>query len=292
MNQTIARPRSVHVIVVAYHQPEALKTCLSTVADGLPVTVIDNSSSPAIRAVADVLRVDYIDPGANVGFGAGVNVALRRVLSGEPADVLLLNPDAVIAAADVHRLARILHEPENDCVGALSPGLTGPDQSAQRVIWPFPTPGRAWAEALGLSRFTQSSGFAVGAVLLLRWEALQDVGLFDEQFFLYAEETDWQRRALDQGWVAQAVDGVVAVHAGGGSSTDEGHRLALFHSGGETYQRKWHGRLGWQSYRIAVLVGCLPRMMHPRQSTRRAATLRWGLYRQGPRRAAGLEAGG
>ncbi len=53
---------------------------------------------------------------------------------------------------------------------------------------------------MGLGRLRRRVDFVIGSVLLVRSEALDEVGPFDEQFFLYAEETDWQRRARDLGW--------------------------------------------------------------------------------------------
>ena len=127
----------------------------------------------------------------------------------------------------------------------------------------------------------------VGTALLIRWEALQAVGLFDERFFLYAEETDWQHRARLAGWGAEVCPEVSASHVGGGTSTDPWRREALFHAGTETYLRKWFGAGGWASYRLAVLVGCGIRLAAPR-AVRRAASARGRLYLRGPRRVAGL----
>ena len=80
--------------------------------------------------------------------------------------------------------------------------------------------------------------------MLLRWEALQQVGELDERFFLYGEETDWQRRAAQLGWTAALCPDVVAVHDGAGSSDDPSRREVLFHAAQETYIRKWYGRRG------------------------------------------------
>jgi GT2 family glycosyltransferase len=279
------------VVVVAYHGPETLRRTLEKVAD-LPVTVVDNSSNHQVKVVAEELGARYHDPGRNLGFGAAVNIALRRILDGEPADVLLLNPDAEIPATDVHALAARLREPGWERVGAVSPSLVHADGGLQRVMWPFPAPWRAWVEAVGLGRLNRAEDFAVGAVLLLRWEALQQVGLFDERFFLYAEETDWQRRAAEHGWRAAMDSTVRARHVGGGTSTDPHRRERLFHAGGETYQRKWFGRRGWLLYRAAVVAGCLPRMVLLSGAARARTARRLSLYLRGPRRAAGMGAVG
>lgn len=282
--------RALRIVVVAFHGADDLATCLAPVSREFPVTVVDNSSDPAVEGAARGAGARYVNPGRNLGFGAGVNVALREILDGGPADVLLLNPDAVIGAEAVRALARKLAQPDGVRLGMLSPQLRSPDGRAQRVLWPFPSPGRAWLEACGLGRLNRATGFAVGAVLLLRWEALRDIGLFDERFFLYAEETDWQRRASARGWRVAVAHGVVADHAGGGTSNDAHRRDALFHAAGETYIRKWFGRSGWTIYRAAVLVGALPRLFIRRGGRRADVVQRAKVYWRGPRRAAGLGA--
>ena len=275
--------RSVHTVVVAYHAADELERCLAALGQKGEVTVIDNSCSPEVHSVASRHGATYVDPGSNLGFGAGVNLALRQITVGPPRDVLLLNPDAVLAPGDVEVLADFLHRPGSERIAALSPRLVGSDGAYQRVEWPFPTPRGAWAEAVGLGRRLQGSRtfvipvrklarrpasagrpgsrrrlqgsrtfvipvrklarrpasagrpgsrrrlqgsrtFVIGAVMLLRWEALLEVGLFDERFFLYAEETDWQRRALALGWTS-AVCEACRRHRGRderGSSTPRG----------------------------------------------------------------------
>ena len=279
--------RRVDVVVVAYGAANDLSACLSALSGGLPVTVVDNSSDRDVAEAARRHGARYHDPGQNLGFGAGVNRALRGLLSGVPCDVILVNPDAVIGTEQALLLQRELHAPGMERVAALSPQLVSTDGTGQRVCWPIPCPAVAWREALHCRTRTGDTGFAVGTVLLLRWEALHQVGLFDEQFFLYAEETDWQRRALDLGWRSAVCDLVTVSHRGAGTSTDPQRREALFHAGTETYLRKWFGAGGWASYRLAVLVGCGIRLAAPR-AVRRAASARGRLYLRGPRRVAGL----
>jgi GT2 family glycosyltransferase len=229
---------------------------------------------------------EYMDPGKNLGFGAGVNVALRRLLGGPARDILLLNPDATVTPDDLETLVDYLHDSDNERVGAVSPRLRGDDGDEQRVEWPLPSPARAWAEAFGLGRLPARRTFVIGAVLLLRWEALREVGLFDERFFLYAEEVDWQRRALALGWRSQLCDEVVASHVGAGTSDDPLRREALFYAAHETYIRKWYGSSGWWAYRCAACLGAAGRAAVLRSDRRAAARRRALLYLRGPRRSA------
>jgi GT2 family glycosyltransferase len=274
------------VVVVAYHAPEELDRCLTPLAREFDVTVVDNSSSTAVRTVALAHGVEYLDAGTNLGFGAGVNVALRKLRTGPPQDVLLLNPDAVLARCDLQVLAQYLHQPDNARVAAVSPGLRGIDGAEQRVVWPFPSPTRAWAEAVGLGRLPSQCSFVIGAVLLLRWDALLEVGLFDERFFLYAEETDWQRRACALGWKSAVCSSVVAEHRGAGTSESAFRREVLFHAAQETYVRKWHGPAGWWAYRCAMCTGAVARTLVLGGERRSEAGRRAKIYVRGPRRCA------
>jgi GT2 family glycosyltransferase len=281
--------RPVHVVIVAFGRPAQLDRCLSSIGSTLERTVVDNSSSLEVRGVVEDHTARYLDAARNRGFAGGVNVALRRLFADEPRDVLLLNPDASVQAADMARLTQYLHESSNARVAAVAPRLVNEDGIDQRVVWPFPSPVRAWREALGLPMPPPGDEiFVIGAALLLRWEALHEVGLFDERFFLYAEETDWQRRARDLGWTSSLCRDVVGAHTGGGASVDEARREALFHAAQETYIRKWFGAKGWWSYRVAAVAGATGRALVLSGDRRAAAGRRALTYARGPRRRAGF----
>lgn len=272
--------RAVHVVVVAYHAAEALDRTLAALGGKLPVTVVDNSRSDAVRTVSQGRSATYLAAASNAGFAAGVNQALRVLVQGAAQDVLLLNPDALISAKGVAELAAALQASER--VAALAPRLVDEQGAPQRVLWPFPSPWRAWLETVGLGRLPLGARFAIGAVLLLRWEALREVGFFDERFFLYAEETDWQRRARSRGWQAALHPAVSAVHSGAGTSPDPRRRELLFHAAHETYVRKWYGTPGWWTYRAAVVAGAALRVLLLRDERRREAARRLRLYARGP----------
>ncbi|MCE4027830.1 glycosyltransferase, partial [Microbacterium sp. Au-Mic1] len=235
------------IVVVAYGAPDLLRRALEPVRH-LSVTVVDNSSMPEIASLCAALGVRYLDPGANLGFGAGVNRALRdRLLPA--ADVLLLNPDAVIAPEGIRALRHgLAADPTLASVGPVQHDEQG---VAARAEWVFPSPGRAWLEAVGLGRLIRGPRFVIGSVLLLRAEALDHVGGFDERFFLYAEETDWAYRAHLLGWRHAVVPEAVATHAGGGTSTDPARRERHFHASQERYYRKHFGAAGWALARTA-----------------------------------------
>ena len=270
--------RGVEVVVVAYGRPDLLAAAVEPLRS-LPVTVVDNSSSPEVAAVCDELGVRYLDPGRNGGFGAGVNHALARRLDPQ-ADVLLLNPDAVIGREEVDRLHEaLLADPT---LASVAPAQVDEHGTAGRVSWPFPTPGRAVLTAAGLGRLGARPGFVIGSVLMIRNEALAQVGGFDEDFFLYAEETDWAYRAHRLGWRHREIPEIRAQHLGAATSGDRTRRDTHFHASQERYLRKHYGPVRWQLARGAVVLGSAARGVVLPGERGRQARQRAALYVHGP----------
>ena len=273
-----------HIVVVAYNGADMLDRCLATIGGAGLTTVVDNSSSADVRSVAQRHDVEYVDPGRNLGFGAGANVVLSRISPDAQQDVLLLNPDALLTPDDLRQLQDFMHRDDNHLLAAVSPRLRTANGHEHQVSWPFPTPYRAWLEAIGLGVFPARHTFVVGAVLLLRSAAIRDVGVFDEEFFLYAEETDWQRRAYLAGWRSAICEEVIACHVGAATSTDPLRREMLFHAAQELYIRKWYGPLGWWIYRVAAFGGAAGRALVLRTERGTSAAARAKLYFRGPRK--------
>lgn len=217
--------------------------------------MVDNSSDPAVRQVCEDLGVRYLDPGRNGGFAFGVNHGLARRLR-PGADVLLLNPDAVVDEEGIRALHAALHD-EPDLASVAPAQLDGEGRPG-RVAWPLPTPWGAALEAIGLGR-RRRDDYVIGSVLLLRARALEQVGHLDESFFLYAEETDWAKRATDLGWRHRLLPEVTALHLGAATSSDTRRRDAHFHASQERYHRKHFGTVGWQVTRAAVVIGSAAR---------------------------------
>ena len=269
---------SLPVIIVSYNTRELTLRCLRTLfenaaTDGVGVrpVVVDNASADgsaaAIRnAFGDAVEV--IAAGRNLGFGAANNVALRAC-EGELA--LLLNSDAIMRpGALATLLAAIRGRAE---LGAVGPRLLNADGSLQRSAYPYPGAARAWADAVGLGRLAARSGrfgdfrdwahdgrcdvpMLSGACLLVRLETVRQVGLFDESFFLYAEETDLCRRLTRAGWKIGFVPEAEVVHLGGASGSDGGGGQSAavfceFERGQERFVRKHQGAAGLLAYRAA-----------------------------------------
>lgn len=272
-----ATEHPLEVVVVAYGRPDLVRAAVEPLS-ALAVTVVDNSSLPEIAALCARLGASYVDAGANLGFAAAVNLGLARTAPG--ADVLLLNPDARIAPEGVAALQSALRRAPG--LASVAPAQTDDDGHPARVAWHYPTPRNAWLEAIGLARLQGGPTFVIGSVLLLRAEALAQVGGFDERFFLYAEETDWAYRATRLGWRHAVVPEVAAVHTGAGTSTDERRREAHFFASQERFYRKHHGARGWQLARAAQWAGSMVRAAVLPGDRGRAARRRAALLRLGP----------
>lgn len=246
----------MEIVIVAYGAPELLQDALAPLA-GLSVTIVDNSSQPRIAELARAAGAMYLDPGANLGFGAGVNYALeQRQMPG--ADVLLLNPDAVVDADVIAQLHSALHgAPRIATAGAAQRDADG--RTAQ-VTWPYPRPAQYLANALTMGRLLRDKGrYVIGSVLMINADALRAIGGFDETFFLYAEEADWQYRAYNAGWANIVVEEAVAMHVGAATSSDMVRREVFLQAGQERFLRKHHGDFGWQVSRWAVVLGAVIR---------------------------------
>lgn len=262
------------MVIIAFRNTAQLAKALTSLGPGHKLVVVDNGRDFQVEELVLGYGGRYLAPGRNLGFAAGVNRALAEC-PGQ--DLLVLNPD-VRVSPDLPR-ALAAHLDDDRRIAAIAPRLNYPDGTEQQVLWPIPSPREAWIDALKLRRvFPPRRIFLIGAVLLLRAEALIDIGRFDERFFLYAEESDWQLRALRRGWRLKLADDLVALHAGGGSSEAEDMRARHARRSAELFASKWYGRRGWASMRAASLVGTTLRLVvslhRPLQRARYARELR------------------
>ncbi|HET7568018.1 MAG TPA: glycosyltransferase family 2 protein [Gaiellaceae bacterium] len=214
----------VSISLVNTNSRELLLACLESLHADPPRTidvetvVLDNASddgsAAAVRERYPGVRL--IEQRRRAGFGANHN-AVVRATSGRY--VYVLNEDTTSEDWGFERMVR--HLDANPRVAALAPRLVYPDGRLQHSAWRFPTPAAAALGLLTLSRagITQSGGtatravdWAMAAALLVRREALDEVGLFDEGFFIYSEEVDLQYRLRRAGWGVQYFPSVTVVH--------------------------------------------------------------------------------
>jgi N-acetylglucosaminyl-diphospho-decaprenol L-rhamnosyltransferase len=242
------------IVIVNYNVCNLLRDCLASVLDSrgdfsFEVCVVDNGSTDGS---ADMVAREFpqvrLIRAENRGYAAGNNVGLRAFgfrdegLPGATRDeslprfALLLNPDTVLPPSALADMLTFMEA--NPQAGVAGPRLVREDGSLDKACRrSFPTPEVAFYRLSGLSRlFPKSPRFGrynvtylppdattevdsvVGAFLLIRGEALVQVGLLDERYFMYAEDLDLCFRVKQQGWQVWYNAGVTVLHYKGQSS--------------------------------------------------------------------------
>ena len=219
------------VVVVTWNALPWVEQCLDSVR-GRDVIVVDHGSTDGTRElVRDRFPEVRVIEQENRGMGGGNNSGLRAA-GGRY--VFLLNSDAWVVADGLDRLVEFADaHPQAAVVG---PRLRNTDGTLQRSVRRDPTLWRVATEYLFIRKLAPRSdllnplyagGFdhetarevdwLSGAALLVRREATDAVGLFDESFFLFSEEADWQARFRQAGWQVWFFPGAAVVHVGGAS---------------------------------------------------------------------------
>jgi glycosyltransferase involved in cell wall biosynthesis/GT2 family glycosyltransferase len=256
------------VVIVGHESSAYIARAIGELPAVANVVVVDNASTDETAAIATSASVRVVVNEVNAGFGAAAN---QGATFGAGDAILFLNPDATIGASELMSLvARLEQHPD---LAVISPGVRYEDGGEQRVAWPFPSSRAAWREAVGLHRVRQVDdrpGFVIGACFLVRRAAFEELGGFDARYWLYGEETDLCRRAINAGWKVELADDVWALHAGGASATTaRGVVAEHFERGGERFVDDNEGRVALVSYRIANLVGATIRAHAPGSEERR-----------------------
>jgi N-acetylglucosaminyl-diphospho-decaprenol L-rhamnosyltransferase len=248
----------VAVAVVSFQTREHLRACLTSLHGAGEVWVVDNGSTDGS---VEMVRDDFpwarlVQPGENLGYGRAVNLVAAQTatpwLAAANADVVL----------EPGTLAALVRAGEADPrAGAVAPRLLLPDGSTEHGVHPFPTLAFTTTFALGLTRpigdrlclegawnpeRARRVPWAVGAFLLLRREAWDAVGGFDERQWLFAEDLDlgWRLRAA--GWATRYEPSARVRHAGSAATG------AAF--GAERTERWQRATYAWLLRRRGIVV--------------------------------------
>lgn len=252
------------VIIVSYNCREYLERCLRSVYASnarcsFGVVVVDNDSHDGSASVVreKFPTVSLIENTENAGFARANNQALRQA---NARYVMLLNPDTLVHGGTFDAIVSFLDE--NDDVWALGPAILNSDGTPQRTGVRFPSNWNLFVESLFLDRVLPNSrvfgahreiyadhakprevDFVQGSCLVVRSAAIKEVGLLDEEYFMYFEETDWCIRMKHAGGRVVFFPGATVVHFGGG---EVGHydeqRLIHYHHSLIRFYRKHYGR--------------------------------------------------
>jgi len=229
------------IVIVNYNTRDLLRTCLETVyaSEGdvsFEVCVVDNGSTDGSAAmVAETFpQVRLIANPDNRGYPAANNQGLRAFGFPDAADVprfaLLLNPDTELPPSALREMVAFMDAHPD--AGVAGPKLVRRDGSLDLACRrSFPSPEVAFYRLIGLSRlFPRSRRFGrynltyldpdrmsevdavVGAFMMIRREAIRQVGLMDETFFMYGEDLDWCYRIKTAGWRVYYNPAVTVLH--------------------------------------------------------------------------------
>jgi N-acetylglucosaminyl-diphospho-decaprenol L-rhamnosyltransferase len=249
----------VDVVVVAYNSADTLRACVHPFVgrDDTTVTVVDNASPDGgLEAIAD-LDVGTITLRVNGGFARGCNVGWR---AGRSPFVLFLNPDAVASPQAVQTIAGVLRRDVDVAIAA--PKIVQPNGALEYSQRRFPRLASTYARALFLHRaipllrwsdelvrdpFAYARAaepeWVSGACLLIRRAVLEELGGWDERFFMYCEDIDLCARVRERGYGIRFEPTAVVEHEGG-ASAPRPTLIPTLAASRLLYARKHRSRLG------------------------------------------------
>jgi len=212
------------IIIVNYNQKNLLKQSLKGINLVKPkldyeIIVVDNASKDGSQEMLNEFKIyglkfKVILSYQNKGFAAGCNLGIKESKGDY---LLILNPDIVVLENSIENLYKFMEK--NTQVGICGPKLLNPDKSIQFSCYRFPQWYIPIIRRTFLGKFSWAKkrldhylmtdfnhqenkevDWLLGACLMIRKKALEEVGLFDERFFLYFEDVDLSRRMKLAGW--------------------------------------------------------------------------------------------
>lgn len=267
-------------IVVSWNCLDLLRGCLTSLRESVPdlnVVVVDNASDDGTPAMvrSEFPEVNLLDAGSNVGFAAANNLGARAAHSPY---LLFLNPDTVVPDGSLEVMAAELAGNTANGVALVGPKLQFPDGRDQpSAFGRYPgllehvlifnplalalirklRPGWDRSLLVPQPRRTVFVAHVNGAAMLTTAEAFNRVGGFDENFFVYFEETDLCRSYQEAGYRIAFVPGATIVHHMGGSSGEDemGQSAPLHMESMYRFYRKHYGRLMAATSYFLALAG-------------------------------------
>ncbi|MBN1139088.1 MAG: glycosyltransferase family 2 protein [Anaerolineae bacterium] len=272
------KPVALSIVIVSWNTCELLSRCLASIETHPPaspyeVIVVDNASADgSARMVREGFPwVRLIENDENVGFARANNQGIRGSAG---RFTLLLNPDTEVRDGALEILVNFLEN--HPRTGAAGARLLNPDGTLQPSCHPAPTLAREFWRLFHLDAIYPHARYPMhrwgqdrprqvevlqGACLLLRREALEQVGLLDEDYFMYTEEVDLCHRLRRGGWHLYWVPQAQVVHHGGQSTRQAAGEMFLhLYRSKVLFFRKHHGPPAARLYKLLLLAASLARL--------------------------------
>jgi GT2 family glycosyltransferase len=271
----------ISVVIVGWNAKHYLELCLQSLVDALPhrsmeIIVLDNASSDGSSEMiqARFPQVRVLRSEENLGFSKGNNLAIRECKGHY---IALVNPDVIVLPGCLDALADFLDRSPK--VGNVGPRVFNPDMTMQSTCRRFPTLWNNFCSTTCLEKVFKDSRFfagehmfyfphdrtlpvdvLVGCFSMIRRETFNDVGLLDENLFMYGDDVDWCRRAWKAGWQVVFFPGARAIHDRGKITASYPVRFAVAQQRSILYYwRKHHGFWGITGIRSLLLLHHLVR---------------------------------
>ncbi len=269
----------VSVIIVSWNAKKHLVDCLKSLGNGQEIIVVDNGSTDdSVETVEKGFpHVRLIKNKENMGFAWANNIGIKDS-SGRY--VCLVNSDVIVLDNCIDGLVKFMDR--NPSVGMAGPRVLNPDHTLQVSCRHFPSVWSNLCQTVGLNKIFPKSAFfsepfmrywahdkerkvevLSGCFWIVRRKAVDEVGLLDEDFFIYGEDIDWCRRFQKAGWDVVFYPEAEAIHAGGASSSNAPIKFCLEMQKADLhYWKKHHGRIGQASYAAIILLRQVLRIIH------------------------------
>lgn len=243
--------KDLSILIINYKTPSLLGHCIKSIYKNEPkldyeIIVVDNASGDESVEIMrdDFPQVELITNKQNLGFPKAVNQGIRK---SKGKYILILNPDITALPGSIDKMFNFLEK--NKSIAVLAPKLINPNGSIQYSCFSiFPTPQIVLYRRTPLGKSPQASeiidnfrmaewdhlcgievAWVLGSCMMIRREAIDQIGLMDERFFMYMEDVDWCRRFWESSWRVYYYPEAELVHYYQRSSaTESGLFLALF----------------------------------------------------------------
>ena len=266
------------IVIVNWNTRELILRCLTSIYTHAPdfefeVWVVDNHSSDdsAANIQTRFPQVHLIENNENLGFATANNQAIREA-SG--VYIMLLNPDTEVLSNAIEELVQFMESSPQ--AGAAGPLISNPDGTLQSSCFPFPTLSNEFWRLFHLDGLWPLAHYPIaawdrqqsrevevllGACILLRRDALEQVDLLDESFYMYSEEIDLCYRLMKTGWTIHWIPQASIIHLGGQSTLQAQAQMFMhLYESKLHFFRKHYGHRPTETYKIVLVLASLARI--------------------------------